>query len=147
MIYGPLPPRKTGKERQTQWNKHLLMTLERRLDVILVRAGFFSSVYQARQCAFHRLATVNDRPVQSGSYLCEPGDVVRISAKLRPQIASFWMKEDRTHAGSTQPNAKLISRGLHLEVDLRTLTVVYLYPPQRVVLPALIDFDALNFKK
>lgn len=147
MIYGPLPPRKVGKERETQWNKHLLMTLERRLDVILVRAGFFSSVYQARQCALHNLVTVNERFPVSGSHLCEPGDVIKVDKRLRPNIAEFWLRQDRSHVASLNPIHKLIPRGLHLEVDLKTLTVVYLYPPQRILLPALIDFDALIFKK
>lgn len=146
MLYGKLPPRKVGKERETDWNKHLLMTLERRLDVILVRAGFFVSVYQARQCARHKLVTVNGRFPTSGSDLCEPGDVIKVSDRLRSNIAEFWMKRERSHVGNVSP-LRLIPKALHLEVELRTLTVVYLYPPQRILLPSLIDFDALTFRR
>ena len=147
MLYGPLPPRKVGKDRETNWNRHLLMTLERRLDVILVRAGLFPSVYQARQCARHKHVTVNGQHPTSGSDLCEPGDIIRVDPRLRPNIAEFWMKQDRSPLDKNIKRPLRIPRALHLEVDLKTLTAIYLFPPQRILLPALIDFDALIFKK
>jgi len=59
----------------------LAKILERRLDNIVYRLGFFSSRPQARQAVVHGHIFVNGKRVDRPSYLVEIGDVISI----RPQ--------------------------------------------------------------
>jgi small subunit ribosomal protein S4 len=63
--------------------ENLLMLLERRLDNVVYRLGFSSSLSQARQLVRHGHYQVNGRTVTIPSYLVEVGDVVSIGEKSR----------------------------------------------------------------
>jgi small subunit ribosomal protein S4 len=63
--------------------ENLLMLLERRLDNVVYRLGFASSLSQSRQLVRHGHYQVNGRTVTIPSYLLEVGDVVSIDEKSR----------------------------------------------------------------
>jgi small subunit ribosomal protein S4 len=63
--------------------ENLLVLLERRLDNVVYRLGFASSLSQARQLVRHGHYQVNGRTVSIPSYLLEVGDVVSIGEKSR----------------------------------------------------------------
>ncbi len=63
--------------------ENLLVLLERRLDNVVYRLGFSSSLAQARQLVRHGHYQVNGRTVSIPSYLLEVGDVVSIGEKSR----------------------------------------------------------------
>jgi small subunit ribosomal protein S4 len=63
--------------------ENLLVLLERRLDNVVYRLGFSSSLSQARQLVRHGHYQVNGRTVSIPSYLLEVGDVVSIGEKSR----------------------------------------------------------------
>jgi small subunit ribosomal protein S4 len=58
--------------------ENLLVLLERRLDNVVYRLGFSTSLAQARQLVRHGHFQVGTRKVTVPSYLLEPGDVVSI---------------------------------------------------------------------
>ena len=58
--------------------ENLLVLLERRLDSMVYRLGFASSLAQARQIVRHGHIDVDDKPVTVPSYLLEVGEVVSI---------------------------------------------------------------------
>jgi len=62
---------------------NLLVLLERRLDNVVYRLGFSSSLAQARQLVLHGHLEVNGRVVTIPSYLLEVGQVVSINEKSR----------------------------------------------------------------
>lgn len=78
--------------RERQMKKYFLMAekstestplalaklLERRLDNIVHRLGFFTSKPQARQAVVHGHILVNGRKIDRPSYLVEVGDVISI---------------------------------------------------------------------
>ena len=64
-------------------SENLLALLERRLDNVVYKLGFASSLAQGRQLARHGFFQVNGKVVTVPSYLLEVGDVVSISDKSR----------------------------------------------------------------
>jgi small subunit ribosomal protein S4 len=65
--------------------ENLLALLERRLDNVVYKLGFASSLAQGRQLARHGFFQVNGKVVTVPSYLLEVGDVISISEKSRPK--------------------------------------------------------------
>jgi small subunit ribosomal protein S4 len=63
--------------------ENLLVLLERRLDNVVYRLGFSSSLAQARQLVMHGHIEVSGRVVTIPSYLLEIGQVVGINEKSR----------------------------------------------------------------
>ena len=63
--------------------ENLLVLLERRLDNVVYRLGFASSLAQARQLVLHGHIEVNGRSVTIPSYLLEVNQVVSITEKSR----------------------------------------------------------------
>jgi small subunit ribosomal protein S4 len=63
--------------------ENLLVLLERRLDNVIYRLGFSTSLAQARQLARHGHFLVNGRRVSVPSYLLEVGDVVSVAEASR----------------------------------------------------------------
>jgi small subunit ribosomal protein S4 len=61
--------------------ENLLVLLERRLDNVVYRLGFSSSLAQARQLVLHGHFEVNGKIVTIPSYLLEVGQVVSINQK------------------------------------------------------------------
>jgi len=65
--------------------ENLLVLLERRLDNVVYRLGFSSSLAQARQLVRHGHIEVNGRAVTIPSYLLEVNQTVSIGEKSRPK--------------------------------------------------------------
>jgi small subunit ribosomal protein S4 len=63
--------------------ENLLVLLERRLDNVVYRLGFSSSLAQARQLVLHGHIEVGGKVVTIPSYLLEVGQVVSINEKSR----------------------------------------------------------------
>ncbi len=62
---------------------NLLVTLERRLDNVVYRAGFASSRNQARQLVRHGHISVNGHKVDIPSYLVKTGDLLSLREKSK----------------------------------------------------------------
>lgn len=61
----------------------LLILLERRLDNVVYRLGFADSRAQARQLVRHGHFEVNGRKTDVPSFLCKPGDEIRVRQNSR----------------------------------------------------------------
>ena len=61
----------------------LVRTLEVRLDNLVYRLGFASSIRQARQMVNHGHILVNGSKIDIPSYQVQPGDVLELRAKSR----------------------------------------------------------------
>jgi small subunit ribosomal protein S4 len=73
----------------------LLISLERRLDNVVHRLGFASSIKEARQLVRHRHILVNGKLVDIPSYQVSKGDVLEVKAKSRENVR---IKESLTAA-------------------------------------------------
>lgn len=72
-----------AKKSQDQTGHALVKILERRLDNLVYRMGFASSIRQARQMVVHGHILVNGEKVDIPSYLCEVGDTISLKEKSR----------------------------------------------------------------
>lgn len=63
--------------------QRLLGNLERRLDVILYRLGFFHSIFYSRQAILHNKVIVNGKSIGSGNFMLQKGDFVEFCPSLR----------------------------------------------------------------
>lgn len=64
----------------------LVVELERRLDAMVLRAGFARTIYQARQFVVHRHILVNGKRVDRPSYQLKPGDFISVAEKSRTMV-------------------------------------------------------------
>jgi small subunit ribosomal protein S4 len=72
---------KEAKKKKGSTGLTLLELIESRLDCIIYRLGFASTIPAARQIVNHSHILVNNRVVNIPSFLCEPGDIVTIKNK------------------------------------------------------------------
>ena len=72
-----------AKKSQDQTGHALVKILERRLDNLVYRMGFASSIRQARQMVVHGHILVNGEKVDIPSYLCEVEDTISLKEKSR----------------------------------------------------------------
>ncbi len=70
-----------AKKSDDQTGHALIKILESRLDNLVYRLGFASSIRQARQMVVHRHILVNGKRIDIPSYLCNPGDVIGLKEK------------------------------------------------------------------
>lgn len=105
--------------------EHLMALLERRLDNVILAAGFALSRNHARQLVNHGHFTVNGRWVDVASFTLRPGDVigVRNKEKIKKQVA------DALEVNKSQPVPTW------LEVNRDTLSARVNGTPRREDIP------------
>lgn len=86
-----------------QTGEQFLKYLETRLDNIVKRAGFATSLRSARQIVLHGHIKVNDKPLNVPSYQVKIGDKVSLDAKL---VGSVVVKQgmEETEKRSLRPS-------------------------------------------
>ena len=70
-------------------SQNIIALLERRLDAVVYRMKFASTVFAARQLINHCHVTVNGKVVNIASYLVDEGDVVEIKEKSKQNTVIF----------------------------------------------------------
>lgn len=65
--------------------EHLIVSLERRLDVFLFRAGVFPSIFEAKQSIKHNKITVNHKIISNSNYKMNGGDFIQLEQKPFPE--------------------------------------------------------------
>ena len=105
-----------------QTGEQFFKYLETRLDNIVKRAGFATSMRTARQLVLHGHIKVNDKAVNVPSYQLKPGDKVILTAKLADNTGVKLGLEDA---------AKRTTRPSFLEFDASKKTVTLLRWPDR----------------
>ena len=110
--------------------ENLVALLERRLDAIVLRAGFARTIYQARQLVAHGHIAVDRAKVDRPSYRLRPGQVVTVRERSRAK-PPFEIAAAGAHVdGPTAP---------YLSVDLAGLRATLLREPTRTEVPVLCD--------
>jgi small subunit ribosomal protein S4 len=143
VFYGNLPIYKLIHNKTDTYldkAKSLLLTLESRLDVLLVRIQFCSTLFAARQLILHRHICVNAKVVNLPGFGVRNADIISISPRTLDFVKSTIQKEQyttrirRLHQNSP-PH--------HLEVNYNTLNAVLLYEPSQINFPYQIELDLL----
>jgi len=111
--------KKSVKSPLTTLDKFVSL-LESRLDVVLFRSCFVSSLHQSRQFINHGVVLVNGKKAKDPGTQLSQSDVVELTVKN--------VKMNRT-VGDLKTNfdSRFLSR--HLELDYKSLTVIFLWAP------------------
>jgi small subunit ribosomal protein S4 len=109
----------------------LIELLERRLDAIVLRAGFARTIYQARQMVSHGHFAVDGQRVDIPSYRLRPGQTVQVREAARDK-PPFVLAAAGAHApaGPIPP---------YLDVRLPDLAVTLTREPRRAEIPVICD--------
>ncbi|WP_021593646.1 30S ribosomal protein S4 [Actinomadura welshii] len=107
----------------------LLVDLERRLDALVLRAGFARTIYQARQFVVHRHVLVNGHRVDRPSYRLRPGDVITVAERSRSMVP-FQVAAAGGHAETVPP---------YLDVRHDALAAQLTRLPARSEIPVICD--------
>ena len=106
---------------------HLFHLLEQRLGSCLLRTNCFGSFAHVLSSLREGRVCVNDIPVLSPGYRCQPGDILRFPI-------------DNLH--KRQQQHSLLGRSpLHLEIDYALGCAIVLYQPQCIELPTTLLID------
>lgn len=116
-------PGKTGEA--------LIAELERRLDALVLRAGFARTIYQARQMVVHGHLAVNGRKVDKPSYRLSPDEVVTVRERSRGKHP-FQVAREGGYAAEGEPPR-------YLQVNLAALAFRLDRAPARREVPVLCD--------
>jgi small subunit ribosomal protein S4 len=116
-------PGKTGE--------NLIELLERRLDAVVLRAGFARTIYQARQMVSHGHINVGGRRVDVPSYRLRPGETIEVRETSRDK-PPFVVAA----AGANAPSGPIPP---YLDVRLPELTATLTREPQRAEVPVICD--------
>lgn len=79
-------------------NDNFLFLLEARLDVVLFRASFFSSISSARQWISHNKILVNSNIINTASYRLRPGDIISISSQNKTNLLKKILHKINLHS-------------------------------------------------
>ena len=117
-----------AKKSQDQTGHALVKILESRLDNLIYRMGFASSIRQARQMVVHGHILVNGKKLNIPSYLCEVGDTISLKEKSR-SIELF--KENFDNA--------LLNSLPYIQKDGDSFSATFTKTPERDEVPIEID--------
>ena len=90
----------------------ILQLLEMRLENIVYRLGFASTIASARQFVTHSHVNVNGKNVNISSFQCKPNDLISIKTRLNSRVLA--KKNLENSVNSILPT--------HLELDKENLT-------------------------
>nr|YP_009755768.1 ribosomal protein S4 [Gonatozygon brebissonii]QIQ23046.1 ribosomal protein S4 [Gonatozygon brebissonii] len=119
--------------------KSLLMNLETRLDVILVRIHFCSTLYTARQLITHGKICVNFNKVDIPGFSVRNGDVISVM-RSDLNFVKFLIKQ---HQDKSRNWAGFGERAYHFEVNYKTLNAILLFEPSEIHFPYKIELNLL----
>lgn len=117
-----------AKKSQDQTGHALVEILESRLDNLVYRMGFASSIRQARQMVVHGHFLVNGKKINIPSYLCEVGDNITLKEKSR-SVELF--KDNFQNA--------LLNNLPYIQKDEENFSATFTKIPERAEVPIEID--------
>ena len=140
---------------QKDKKKSLLLNLETRIDVLLVRSHFCSTLPMARQLISHKKVCVNFQTVDAPRFHVKNGDILSIQPMilnhslraLGPRLRST--STDEVQFSKLQKNFSFsppLSHCLapnHIEVNYKICHAVLLYEPTQIHFPYKIELDFL----
>ncbi|WP_433334193.1 30S ribosomal protein S4 [Spirillospora sp. CA-294931] len=107
----------------------LIIDLERRLDALVLRAGFARTIYQARQFVVHRHVLVNGRRVDRPSFRVRPDDVIQIAERSRT-LDPFVIAATGANTEKVPP---------YIEANHQALAARLIRLPERREVPVICD--------
>lgn len=146
-----LKNRKQNPYKTWRFSKRLFFfsLIERRLDVLLFRAGFVSSLFEANQMIKHRFIFVNNYFNQTPSFILKKGDIVSLKPKflIRKKKNEFY---NFNKIGMKTPKLFPLTYS-HFESNIKIYKIVLLqnllsYKQLPLLFKRNFDFSLFNLK-
>ena len=118
-----------AKKSQRLTNLAVLQKLETRLDILVYRAGFATSLFEARQYINHGYFLVNSKQVFDKNISLSVGDAFCVDAKYKKTFLTALIKK-------AKEDSLLYKKPTYIEIDYRNL---------RGLLVELPDFSSIYF--
>lgn len=109
--------RKNKNERRFSKPSGLANLLEHRLDVVLLRSNFASTLSQARQIISHRQIFVNGVVITSSFFVLKKGDIISVSPTMK-KIIKLNIKQ------STQKKSLAVTQSNVFEVNYNIQKII-----------------------
>lgn len=132
---------KEAKNSKGSTGTLLLELLEARLDCVVHRFGFASTIPAARQLVNHGHIFVNEKRITIPSFICEKGDIVSVSEKTTSSALvskNFELQQQkRKLIQRRMKRINLVNTSFHtllpshLELDAKALRGTFLSPVKR----------------
>ncbi len=116
--------------RKGDTSENMIEILERRLDAVIYRMKFASTVFSARQLVSHGHVKVNGKRVNIGSVIIRDGDEISVSTKLL---------ENPVVMTSIQSNERDVPD--YMDVDHKKLTGKYIRGPKLSDVPYPVQME------
>ena len=123
--------------------KSILFRLETRLDVLLVRANFCNTLFTARQLITHSKICVNSKIVTYPGLQLQVGDTIGVSQNQLTKLQSIIATQQQQNLRNNNASPLMLQKAYHLEINYKTLNIVFLYEPCKIVFPYHIDLDLI----
>lgn len=105
--------KKNLKNLMISLNASLIQSFEKRLDIILYRSHFVSSIRAAKQLILHNHVQVNNKPITTSSYITRQGDCISVNSKV---FSSIHNNIYTSHIWPLPPK--------YLQINYKTLEIV-----------------------
>ena len=122
-------------------SSNLFILLERRLDVLVFRAGFASSIYSSRQLISHGHILVNNKKVTISSKIIEPGDLIQVNKSGIPIVKNLILQKINSTNKIKQFLTPHFVIPSYLEVNFNIFTAILIKSPVRNKIPYPIKFS------
>jgi small subunit ribosomal protein S4 len=116
--------------RKGDTGENLIGLLERRLDAVVYRMKFVTTVFAARQFVSHKHVTVNGKRVSVSSFVVKEGDVIEVSEKVK-QHAQVLAAVESTERDVPD----------YLEVDHKKMRGTFVRTPKLADVPFPVKMD------
>ena len=123
--------------------KSILFRLETRLDVLLVRANFCNTLFTARQLITHSKICVNSKIVTFPGLQLQIGDTIGVAQNQLTKLQSIIATQQQQNLRNNNASPLMLHKAYHLEINYKTLNIVFLYEPCKIVFPYHIDLDLI----
>ena len=120
-------------------DNNFLSFLEKRLDTVIFRMNLCRTFRQARQLITHRKIYVNGKLINIPSYRMKSGDIINIAPNIHKNFLSIVQKS----LHSLKENSLCKTKALHLEINYKTLSAIFLYAPQQLIYPGKFSIPKL----
>jgi small subunit ribosomal protein S4 len=116
--------------RKGDTGENLIGLLERRLDAVVYRMKFVTTVFAARQFVSHKHVTVNGKRVSVSSFVVKEGDVIEVDESLK-QHAQVLAAVESTERDVPD----------YLEVDHKKMRGTFVRTPKLADVPYPVKMD------
>ena len=129
-----------AQKLQGKIGNNFMTFLEKRLDTVIYRMNICPTFRSAKQLILHGKVFVNQKLQDIPSYQLKPGDIISLSPN-DPKV--FQSLAQKSSLGFQQKTLSR-SKSLHLEINYKTLTAIFLYPPQQLQNSYPLDINLLT---